>query len=230
MKRWVSRMLILCHAPLLLGAAPLAMTVEPATPTFGKIVTVHITLPDNVVPGGLPALSPFIALAAPSVEGNHYRLPLLPLGSGTVTFPSLSFVRGVSEHFHTAPLTLEIRDDIPPDAVLIPPPPPPRNTLPLGKVAALLLGGSAALWALGAPFRCPLPPQRPPSLADFSGEELLAELDRRISSDRELPAAEQHLWRKRLDAARFSAPQARTATARQLLTEYLRHSGEKRCT
>ncbi|MDF1581022.1 MAG: hypothetical protein P1P74_09635 [Desulfuromonadales bacterium] len=229
MKRWIVRVIMLCHAPLLLGAAPLAMTVEPATPTFGKIVTVHVTLPDDVVPGGLPALSPFIALAAPRIEANHYRLLLLPLGSGSVTLPSLSFVRGVSEHFYTAPLTLEIRDDIPPDAVLIPPPSPPRNTVPLGKVAALLLAGSVALWALRAPSRRPLPPQRPPSLADFSGAELLAELDRRISSDRELPAAEQHLWRQRLDAARFSAPEARTATARQLLTEYLRHSGEKRC-
>lgn len=215
---------IMFLAPQLLGAAPLPTTMDPATPVFGKVVTVEITLPADVVPAGLPALAPFVALAPPQLENGRYRLQLLPLGSGLATFPALPFRRGANSYLSSAPLTVEIRDDIPSDATIIPPSLPSRQLpLPGGLLLALglLVGAGILLRVRG---RSPVP-LHPAPLAALEGDELLAELDRRLRDDDELPPAVRDDWRRRLDAARFSAPQSRRTTAQELFERYRHDHG-----
>jgi hypothetical protein len=226
MIRWLAVTIILGLVPLLIGAAPLPISLEPATPIFGKVVTLTVELPTkDVVSSGLPALGPFAALSAPTVQNTTYRLELLPLRSGIYTLPSLPFQQGHSEHFRTEPLTLEVIDDIPLDATIILPLKPQRSTAPLVRITLFSLAIATGGIALAYATRKHVPVLTPPPLASYSGNDLLAELHRRIMSDDELNTMDRQSWSIRLDAARFSQPEVRMTTARQLLAIYQQETG-----
>lgn len=221
----MNRAVLLLLAWLLLSAAaPVPVRLTPERPVLGMPLLLTAELPEGCELAGLPPLAPFELLVPPRTENGTLRLLLLPMRPGDTRIPSLP-LRQAGRQLSTEEVPLTVADGIAADAR-----PAPLKALPgatsapsrwMAAAFTLLAVTAGGVWWL---YRRRAP--RPPRLEELSGEELLAELQRRLATLSQLPVERREVLASRLERLRFAPEPTCAAAIEQLRDELLSLCGE----